>query len=281
MRRALRSVLAQEFRDFEVIISDDQSPDDTEDVARSFSDSRLRYHRNLANLGVPQNWTIGLSLARGEYVCFLMDDDQYAPAFLHRRMAMLSGTNATVAFSAYVRRSEETGNREIIRPQGLRHGQITAEQHLDAVLSGFAFIGASLYRADKMRAVWSEAEKHRYVVDYALNLHLALRSDTVAYYLSDPDFVMAEHAQQISNSRSTDVYTQATELLHDLLNRPIKYSERKRIKRHLSDWHLSWGLKARNAEKHLLARKCMCDAFLTRPFNFNAWRLYLRDIWRR
>src|SRR3954470_13305492 len=51
LRRAINSVLMQDFRDFEIIVIDDCSTDDTRDVMASFTDTRIQYFRNETNVG--------------------------------------------------------------------------------------------------------------------------------------------------------------------------------------------------------------------------------------
>ncbi|HEX2037869.1 MAG TPA: glycosyltransferase family 2 protein, partial [Chloroflexota bacterium] len=74
LRRAIESVLGQTFGDFELIVSDDRSPDDTAEVVAQYRDPRLRYHRNAENLGLVGNYNRCLELARGQYIGIFDDD---------------------------------------------------------------------------------------------------------------------------------------------------------------------------------------------------------------
>lgn len=89
LSQCLASVLAQTFRDFEVIVSDNCSPDDTAEIVGAFRDARIRYVRNPRNIGVFPNMNQCLELARGQYVCIVHDDDLYEPRFLEREVEML------------------------------------------------------------------------------------------------------------------------------------------------------------------------------------------------
>ena len=91
LRDSIHSVLTQTFSDFELIISDNASEDDTESIVRSFSDERIRYSRNSSNIGVRHNWNRCLALARGKYIAIFPDDDIMLPENLARKVAVLAG----------------------------------------------------------------------------------------------------------------------------------------------------------------------------------------------
>ena len=84
--RAVRSVLVQTYEDYELIIVDDCSTDDTPEVTRTFTDPRVRVIRHPDNRGHPAAVNTGIRLARGEYVAFLDDDDQWLEAKLARQV---------------------------------------------------------------------------------------------------------------------------------------------------------------------------------------------------
>jgi len=80
--QAIQSVLQQTYRDFEIIVSDDCSSDNTAEVVAEIRDARIMYHRTATNLRPPRNWNECVRLARGEFFALLPDDDVYCPEFL-------------------------------------------------------------------------------------------------------------------------------------------------------------------------------------------------------
>lgn len=79
---AIESCLAQTYKDFELIIVDDASPEDLKSVVDRFQDPRIRYYRNEKNCGVlhvVDNWNICLGYAQGDYVICMGDDDCLLP----------------------------------------------------------------------------------------------------------------------------------------------------------------------------------------------------------
>lgn len=71
----IRTVLAQSFHNFELIIQDNNSTDETDKVITSFSDSRIKYYKNKTNLGYPGNLNTGIKNCNGDIVYLLGADD--------------------------------------------------------------------------------------------------------------------------------------------------------------------------------------------------------------
>ncbi len=94
----IESILAQTYSDFEVLIMDDCSPDNTAEVAQSFRDPRVKHIRNEPNIGHLKNYNKGIDLAAGEYVWLISPDD-----FLRRRHVLeqyvdIMSTNPNVGY---------------------------------------------------------------------------------------------------------------------------------------------------------------------------------------
>ncbi len=86
----INSILSQSFSDFEILIMDDCSPDNTAEVAKSFHDNRVTHIRNHINLGPLRNYNKGINLSRGKYVWLISADDYLRqPYVLHRHIELL------------------------------------------------------------------------------------------------------------------------------------------------------------------------------------------------
>lgn len=99
LRRAIESVLAQTFSDWELVVSDNGSLDDTAALARSFGDPRIRVLRQPKDIGMVPNFQKSFEAARGTWVLFLPCDDIILPdgvRLLHERAA--SADSAVFAF---------------------------------------------------------------------------------------------------------------------------------------------------------------------------------------
>ncbi|MEM9907344.1 MAG: glycosyltransferase family 2 protein [Cyanobacteria bacterium P01_D01_bin.44] len=86
---AVESVLAQTYGDFELLICDDASPDNTAEVVKQWTDPRVRYIRHPQNIKRSRNMRSGFEAAQGEYFIKFDDDDAVTPTFLENTVAAL------------------------------------------------------------------------------------------------------------------------------------------------------------------------------------------------
>jgi glycosyltransferase involved in cell wall biosynthesis len=98
LESSIASLLAQTYRDFELIISDNGSTDDTERIARAAAagDSRVRYARSETNKGVAWNLNNAARLARGDYFVWASHDDLHSRDFLERCVGLLDADPGVV-----------------------------------------------------------------------------------------------------------------------------------------------------------------------------------------
>jgi glycosyltransferase involved in cell wall biosynthesis len=75
LTECVNSILAQTYSNFEILVMDDCSPDNTPEVAASFGDPRVKHIRNEPNLGHLRNYNKGIGLAEGKYVWLISADD--------------------------------------------------------------------------------------------------------------------------------------------------------------------------------------------------------------
>jgi len=108
--KTVESLLAQSFSDFEFIISDDCSSDNTEEICREYArrDARIRYLRNDRNLGMPGNLNLSLQVANGFYLANLHDGDVYRHDLITKwKNALDNHPTAGFVFNAYRLRRED------------------------------------------------------------------------------------------------------------------------------------------------------------------------------
>lgn len=126
---AIESVLGQTFRDLELIVVDDCSTDDTADVVQRVADPRLRIVRHETNLGLAAARNSGIHAARGRFVCFLDDDDEWRRDKLTAQLAAVEAEeHPEDRVLVYSQARVDDGISSDIRPtRGPRPGEPLAE----------------------------------------------------------------------------------------------------------------------------------------------------------
>jgi glycosyltransferase involved in cell wall biosynthesis len=99
LEEAMASILAQDFEDFELIVSDNASTDATEDICRRLAgrDSRIRYHRFDHNVGGARNFNHVFEMSSAPYFKWVADDDVHASCHLRRCVEVLDSAPREVA----------------------------------------------------------------------------------------------------------------------------------------------------------------------------------------
>jgi len=121
---AVESVLSQTYKDWEMIVVDDGSTDDTYQKVKAIGDGRIRVIRLDENSGrpaVPRN--IGIKAARGEFIAFLDYDDLWLPEKLARQVErMQAESDAFLVYSRFY--LQENGRDRGINPKMVRSGHV-------------------------------------------------------------------------------------------------------------------------------------------------------------
>lgn len=166
---AIDSVLAQSYPHFEILVSDNCSPDNTAEVVAKYDDPRIRYVRHKENLGANGNFNYCVGEARGEYLLLLSDDDLIDTDFLKTCVDSLNGRENI----GFVR----TGARTIDK-----HGvviwqspnQVAAHTPQDLYVAWFTsktavYLCSVLFNVEALRAIGGLSSKHNLLEDgYAI-----------------------------------------------------------------------------------------------------------------
>lgn len=99
--KTIRSILDQTFQDFEIIVIDDCSRDNTQEVVLAFKDTRIHYHKNNSNLERSASRNKGIGLSKGKYITFLDSDDYYYVHHLQTSYNYLSNHSSEVYYQRY------------------------------------------------------------------------------------------------------------------------------------------------------------------------------------
>jgi teichuronic acid biosynthesis glycosyltransferase TuaG len=174
---SIRSAIAQDYRNWEMIIVDDCSPDDTVKCVDEWikRDSRVRLIRQPRNGGPAAARNAALANSSGRFAAFLDSDDFWLPQKLSRQLEFMRANRAAFSFTGFRRISEDGGHtgRLLTVPERLTYAQLLGNT---AIATSTVIIDRSITGALQMR--------HVYYDDFVLWLSL-LRRGHMAFGMNE------------------------------------------------------------------------------------------------
>lgn len=251
LRQRVDSVLAQTFQDFELILLDDFSSDESREVIDSYAGlERVKIVLNSANGGsVFKQWNKGLRIASGEYVWIAESDDYAAPEFLKTLVGILDA-NAEVGLAFCDSWRVSDGKEEEAR--GLWYGEFASLYGRDFIEEGrgyvcrqMAFFGtipnasAVVFRRSVAEQFGYANEGYRLAGDWLFWLNLLARSDLA--YSSRRMNYYRHHLQTARQKHSKDgVLLEESLKIVDFIfsNFPLDQAARRKIRNCWSEWYI-------------------------------------------
>ena len=192
---AVNTVLHQTYSNFELIICDDASSDNTPDVVADFKDSRIRYIRHEKNIGRSCNMRSGFEAAKGKYFIKFDDDDGLIPEFLEKTVKVLDEYKNVdfVCTNHWIIDKESQRNESATKENTIRWGKDQLKEGLIKDLDWQTFdrqslqVGSTLFRYSCLKEVDYMNPKADGCEDFDLLVRLALIGK-VAYFL--PEYLM-------------------------------------------------------------------------------------------
>ena len=126
LKDSIDSVIAQTHQNWELLILDDCSTDETPEIAKEYqaTDSRIQYYRNEKNLKLPGNLNKGFSLAKGEYLTWTSDDNRFRPNALERMLEVLQEKKVGLVCASYQVIDENDKELHVIRVRNESKGSV-------------------------------------------------------------------------------------------------------------------------------------------------------------
>lgn len=126
IRETIESVLAQSYSNWELIIVDDCSTDNTDDVvSKYFADERIHYIKNDKNSGAAVSRNRALQEAKGKWIAFLDSDDLWEPDKLHKQITFMRDNGYHFSYTNYIEIDEESkaNGKSVTGPKRIsKHG---------------------------------------------------------------------------------------------------------------------------------------------------------------
>jgi glycosyltransferase involved in cell wall biosynthesis len=203
LAECLDSILAQDFRDYEILIADDGSTDNSRELIKAYAakDARIRWWQNPQNLGLTQNHNACLREARGEFIKFVHQDDTFLQPSVLARMVEILQQDATVSLvGTGSNLIDEQGRVLAVRNNfhhtGTRDGKDTIVTCMETNQNLIGEPTAVMFR--KSQAGRGLDERYRQIVDMEFWFHL-LEQGRFAY-LAEPLFAYRVHPQQATET---------------------------------------------------------------------------------
>ena len=263
---AIDSILEQTFTDFELIISDDCSTDNTPEVIRSYleKDRRIKYLQNSQNLGLFPNWNCCLESASGEYITVFAQDDLMLPKNLEQKVKILD---------KYQNVGLVTSSIMVVDSQNNYLNWDWANYAENTLVNGQKWVRKNLGEANPIccpfvlmrREVLEKVggkfnDNYAFAADLELWLRIALVADLyfvkeiLGYYRwhegnkthSFNDFYQVKEHLQICSNLIDSLNLSDSELNHwesEVLSRTVKWVSYYRIYRHLENGNFDEALK--------------------------------------
>jgi len=270
LRRALGTALGQTYGNLEVIVVDDCSTVDARPVIEEFKDIRLRLIRHERNRGAPTARNTGISAAKGRYVAFLDDDDEWLPNKVEAQVDDLRRKGRyKVSFCQRQFGREGRGVTDA-SPPGFDG------DHLSEVLAGENISSTSCVLLEKecLEAVGGFRADLPCLQDWELWIRLAQR-----YEFAYVNQVLLTKHQHVQERISGDVskYLVARDIIYEA-HRPLFWENRKALARYLQAW-AGLAIKGgrRGMAKRLYLRSLIADPLDTK--HYYTFMLVLTNRW--
>lgn len=199
LERAVESVLAQEYTDFELLVVDGGPAGGAGDVVASFDDERVRYVRSDDD-GPAEARNHGIRLATGSYVAFQDSDDRWDPAKLRNQMRVFESapSDVGVVYTAFRREFPDGTVQRVPRPSEV--GRVEGDLRAQLLALNVVTTSAAVVRAECLEAVGGFDEALPTMEDWDLWLRIATRYEF--RFVDEPLVEMATLTDSLSRDQT-------------------------------------------------------------------------------
>ncbi len=194
---SIKSCLEQTYKNWELLIIDDGSSDNSERIARKYSeqDCRIRYFRNPENLKLPRTLNRGFSLAKGTYLTWTSDDNYYRPDAIKKMVSTLEKTGAGFVFAAC----------SIINANGDKISENRAPKEYRHAIWDYDFVGACFMYTREVYERIGEYDPNMFLCedyDYWLRIFACFEVE----YIDEELYAYRQHEGALSQTHKYEQY---------------------------------------------------------------------------
>ena len=200
LRDTISTIKSQTYTNWEAIFVDDCSTDNGTKIIKSEEDPRIKLISKKVNSGSAKTRNVGISKAKGKYICFLDADDSWKPEKLEKQIVFMKKTDAAFSFTGYEFADEncKPNGKKVFVPEKMNYGQ--ALKNTTIFISTVMFDMSKLSKEDitmpnvrsEDTATWWKVLKK---IDYAYGLNKIL-----SYYRRSTNTKSANKLKAISQT---------------------------------------------------------------------------------
>lgn len=234
----IQSVIDQTYKNWEMIIVDDCSKDNTDAVVASFKDNRIKYLHNEKNLGAALTRNKAMREAQGEWIAFLDSDDLWTSEKLEHQINFMKKNGYSLSFTEYEKIDEESKplNIYVSGPEKVNKHKIYNYDYIGQL--------TMMYSAKEFGLIQIKDIKKNN--DYAIRLQLYRKSGTCAYLLKENLAKYRVRKVSISHDKFRRKFKSHYDLFHMCDEKPAV------VAMWYTCWNMFYGvLKKRNYEKSI------------------------------
>jgi glycosyltransferase involved in cell wall biosynthesis len=272
---AVRSILAQTFRDFELILIDDGSSDRSPDICRQLAseDSRIRLISR-PNKGLTKTLNEGISLATAPLVARMDADDLSSPTRFEKQVAYLNQHPDCVCVGSRVTLIDPYDSPISVTDHKPAHDAIDADL-LKGI--GWAIVHpAAMMRTDPVRRVGGYREQ--FTTSQDLDLWLRLAEIGKLANLEEPLVQYRQHFESVASTKHEEQWRVKSEIVGDAydrrgIERPKEWPFNKRVPLSVVEQLKRWAWAALKAGNPAVARRHAKEVLKKQPFAPDSWRV--------
>lgn len=221
---SIQSVIDQTYENWELIIVDDCSTDNTDEVVAMFNDKRIKYLKNKKNSGAALTRNKALREAKGEWIAFLDSDDLWTPEKLEHQLRFMKKNGYTLSFTEYEKIDEKSKPLNIYVS-----GPKRVNKHK---MYNYDYIGqlTMMYNVKKFGTI--QIKDIRKNNDYAIRLQLYKKPGTCAYLLKENLAKYRVRKVSISHDKFRKKFKSHYDLFHMCDEKPVL----------VAAWYTCWNM---------------------------------------
>ena len=198
IRDCIQSVLDQEYLNYELLVVDNCSTDDTAKIVKEIDDKRINYIKNVKNIGSVENFNKCIKEAQGEYFVLLPHDDLLLPNCLKQYVSKFKDKDVGFSYSS-IRFVDENGGTKYSKINHPKNKTFSSEETIADIVEYFVPIQLAMVRTEILQRLGGFDIKYGLFCDVHLWLSIAF-DGWKSSYVSEPLSCHRSHSEQGQNA---------------------------------------------------------------------------------